>query len=119
MSVSSACLSFARPTATRTSAALSSTPTRRLGHGSPLRWSHANHQATFLGLTRTARYCVALTLFLELSNAVLAVPTISLYGRVICENYYQSRQGLVVPWDGAGDPCKLLPIQSEVALVRG
>lgn len=81
-------------------------------------WSQPDDQS-FLGLTRTAWFCIALTLFLELSNAILAVPTLSLYERVICDNYYQSRGGLFVPPVDAGDPCKLPLIQSELALVRG
>lgn len=69
------------------------------------------------GFTRATYFALWLTLLLEMSNVMLAVPIIALYEQVICRNHYGSHQpSLGVLGD---DPCKAVPVQSELALLRG
>ena len=70
-------------------------------------------------LTALAKYCLLLEFFLELSNNISTVPLISIYHeQAICDRYYQNDPAHVI---GAfqGDRCKIAPIQSELARVRG
>ncbi|KAK3946259.1 MFS multidrug transporter [Diplogelasinospora grovesii] len=69
-------------------------------------------------LSRRAWFCIALTILLETSHAILTVPVISLYERVICDRYYAGQDPPQWP-TGLDDRCKTPLIQAEVALVRG
>ncbi|KAF4436968.1 MFS multidrug transporter [Fusarium austroafricanum] len=66
-----------------------------------------------LGFTRTTYLALALTFLLEMSNVVLAVPLIALYEQAICRNHYRANGAV------GDDLCKAVPVQSELALLRG
>ncbi len=82
---------------------------------------HQSGQLPPFRLSKLARYCLLLSFLLELSNNVLAVPLISLFERAICEAYFrknaQDTLSLSLPIDEVS--CKLPPIQSELAKLRG
>lgn len=70
-------------------------------------------------LSKATVYCLLLSFLIELSNIILTVPLISLFERSICETYYREHSLLLtqVPVDEA--LCKVSPVQSELAKLRG
>lgn len=72
------------------------------------------------GLPKAVIYCLVLEFMLEMSNSILTVPLLSLFERSVCAVYYD-RHNLTLFANGAIDEsqCKIQPIQSELARIRG
>ena len=89
--------------------------------------SYSNHTHSTDGrhavfrLSKLARYCLLLEFLLELSNNISTVPLIALFERAICEAYKRDQDPVISygPSSTDGVSCKIPPIQSELARLRG
>jgi len=61
-------------------------------------------------------YCVALYFFMEIFDFIIIAPLTQLFEEVICRQYYEEH---VLQFFADHRDCKIAPIQSELAIVRG